>query len=264
MAAHLQTTQQSRLWYPRSMFIRSLTCTAGRGDSPAVPVRMAASRRLCGTRDAVQRHGGGPQHDLPALDQPGRRQCAPQEVMTGSCTAGCRPASSLRTLVFGVSGRALWEMHSGMRRLHVTKTRLFVAGMAHAQADARTLWISVLRYVLLMLCRADFRRGVDHEYQEHPDDTFARMTSWRPERFWIYQVLHRKALMSVIAGQMPRTVSGQEGAAAESYAAVVCHAGHDRQHVKLCANARERIRGSRDPQAVGSAEAVVAGACWRS
>ena len=42
--------------------------------------------------------------------------------------------------------------------------------------------------VNLMRRRQDFKRG-NREWQEHPDHTFARPTSWGPERYWIYQVL---------------------------------------------------------------------------
>ena len=50
------------------------------------------------------------------------------------------------------------------------------------------LWLSVVRFTWLVLHRGDFRRG-SRSWQEHPDDTFARPTTWRPEAFWIYQVL---------------------------------------------------------------------------
>ena len=40
----------------------------------------------------------------------------------------------------------------------------------------------------LVVRRQDFN-GMDRPWQEHPDATFQRPTSWGPERFWIYQVL---------------------------------------------------------------------------
>ena len=39
-----------------------------------------------------------------------------------------------------------------------------------------------------LIRREDFRPG-DPPWQEHPDDTFARPTTWAPGQFWIYQVL---------------------------------------------------------------------------
>ena len=40
----------------------------------------------------------------------------------------------------------------------------------------------------LVACRKDFLPG-GRQWQEHPDHTFKRPTSWGPEQFWIYQVL---------------------------------------------------------------------------
>ena len=48
----------------------------------------------------------------------------------------------------------------------------------------------------LRLRRQDFQPG-DPPWQEHPDDTFARPTSWVPGPKWIYQVLLKLAAESV-------------------------------------------------------------------
>jgi len=54
---------------------------------------------------------------------------------------------------------------------------------------------SVLRCVWLALGRQDFKGG-KRKWQEHPDSTIPRPTSWGPKPYWIYQVLQPELLIT--------------------------------------------------------------------